>query len=138
MLQAVRVLFRGHSTINAANWVGVVHWMRRWWVLYLVISLILCLHVSTVFLDILSFGLMWPTWRLSRNACSSSNRPLRSLFLGSHLCIGLGLMWGWTFPPPQTGPRGSILYLDLTPPHTHTYIFVFVANFQTWKMLLNF
>ena len=46
----------GYFIINAASWVIAIHWMRRWWVLYLDISLLLYLHISTSFLDILSFG----------------------------------------------------------------------------------
>ena len=49
-------MFRGHSAINSASWVGAMHWMQRWWVFYLDISLLFCLHISTSFLGILSFG----------------------------------------------------------------------------------
>ena len=35
VLLVVKALLRGHSVINTANWVVVVHWMQRWWVLYL-------------------------------------------------------------------------------------------------------
>ena len=48
---------RGNSTINTGSWLGAMHLMQRWWVLYLDTSLLLCFHVSTSFLDILSYGL---------------------------------------------------------------------------------
>ena len=49
VLQAVRALHGGHSIINMASWVGAVHWMRRWLILYLGIVFLLYMLVSFFF-----------------------------------------------------------------------------------------
>ena len=51
--------------------------------------------------------------RNARFSGSSGSQPLRLSSLDPHPCVGLGLMCGWAFPPPQTGPKGSIPYSDL-------------------------
>ena len=128
MLQAVRVLFKGHSSINAANWVGVVHWIRMWWLLYLDISLLLCLHIYTIFFSILSSG--------ARGLLDTSQKTLalwapqevdNFVFPPRILIHVLGQNWcvGGPFHLLGLGPRALFRTRILPFPHLYKKLFLF-------------
>ena len=114
----MRVLFRSHSFINAASWVGTMHWMRRWWVLgYFPSSLFTCLyHLPQYFV----FCSKWPAQCLPRNTYSLDSlgsQTLQPLFSGS-LCIGSEIMREWALSPPRVGPTVFYSVLRSYPSHT--------------------
>ena len=44
----VRLLFMDYSFINAVSWVSTLHWMQKWWLLYLDISFLLLVSCTLV------------------------------------------------------------------------------------------
>ena len=80
---------------------------------YLDISPLLCLHVSTAFLSILSFG---PSGLL--NASQGTLALWTPLFSGSHLCIGSEIMREWALSPPRARATEFYSVLRSYPSHT--------------------
>ena len=107
--------------------------MQRWWVLYLDISLLLYLHVSTSFLGTLSFG---PSGLLKAfRGMFTLQAPWTVGFFGFNtwaLINILGQDW-WEDGPfhlLDSDPHGTILWLNLTPPTIAPQNF---ALFATWE-----
>ena len=102
VLLAMKALFRDHSAINAANWVSVMHSMRRWWVLYLEAPPPpLPLVVRLYFLPRSSIQCSW--WFVY--SFPKNVRPLDSSgeLVSSISQSGLSLLYCETEPLPRTG-----------------------------------